>query len=156
MPGTILGRYDARVTAPNNSIGGEQDPSSDMITTSFVYRIREYLTALGYTTPSTYVTLGNAIQVWNFSHDGNPFPDTIPDLASALAQNPAMKVLAVNGYHDLATPFYTTERDLARLGANPDVQVLNYAGGHMTYLDDAARAQMKADLVRFYGSALGN
>lgn len=155
IPGTILGRYDARVTAPNNSIGAQQDPSSDVITTSFVFRIREYLAALGYTTPSTYVVLGNAIQTWNFAHDGRPLPDTIPDLASALAQNPGMKVLAVNGYHDLATPFFTTELDLARLG-HPGVQVRNYAGGHMTYLDDTSRAQMKADLVLFYGSALAD
>jgi carboxypeptidase C (cathepsin A) len=36
------------------------------------------------------------------------------------------------------------------------VQVLNYMGGHMTYLDDASRARMKADLAAFYRSALGN
>ena len=82
--------------------------------------------------------------------------DTIPDLATAIAQNPALKVLAVNGYHDVATPFHTTELDLARLGANPNVTVRNYMGGHMTYLDDASRVRMKADLAAWYRSALGN
>jgi carboxypeptidase C (cathepsin A) len=62
----------------------------------------------------------------------------------------------VNGYHDVATPFYTTELDLARLGANPNVAVRNYMGGHMTYLDDASRVRMKADLAAWYRSALGN
>jgi carboxypeptidase C (cathepsin A) len=157
MPGTLLGRYDTRIVAPDFSFNGEVDPSSNLITGSFVFRIGDYLAnTLGYTTPSTYVTLSNAIQTWNFSHDGRPLPDTIPDLAAALAQNPTMQVLAVNGYHDVATPFFTTERDLARLGALPNVQVRNYPGGHMTYLDDASRVAMKADLAQFYGSALAN
>lgn len=158
VPGTLSGRYDTRVTLPNNSLPGqESDPSSTVISPSFQVRITEYLTnTLRYTTPSTYVLLGNAINTWNFSHDGRQLPDTIPDLAAAMAQNPRLKVLAVNGYHDVATPFFTTERDIARLGVNPNVQVRNYFGGHMTYLDDNSRRQMKADLAQWYRSALAN
>ena len=156
IPGTLLGRYDTRITLPNNSPNGDLDPSDVLISSSFNFRITEYLAALGYTTPSAYVTLSQAIQTWRFAHDGNSMPDTIPDLAAAIAQNPRLKVLAVNGYHDVATPFYTTETDLARLGSNPNVQVRNYMGGHMTYLDDASRARMKADLAAFYRSTLAN
>ncbi len=65
----------------------------------------------------------------------------------------SLQVLALNGYHDLATPFFQTERDLARLGNVPNVQSTFYRGGHMTYLDDASRALEKADLVRFYQRA---
>jgi len=74
----------------------------------------------------------------------------------AFAQNPRMKLLVFDGYNDLATPFYTTERDLARLGAGPDVRVRSYMGGHMLYLDDQARPLAKADLADFYRRALGN
>ena len=98
--------------------------------------------------------LSNAINTWNFSHDGLQVPDTIPDLAAALTLNPRLKVLSLSGYHDLATPFFQTEMDLARLGNNPNVQVRNYIGGHMTYLTDASRVQQKADLVQFYHDAL--
>jgi carboxypeptidase C (cathepsin A) len=156
IPGTLLGRYDTRITLPNETNNPDLDPSSVLISTSFGFRITEYLTSLGYTNPSTYTMLSNAIQTWRFSHDGNGLPDTIPDLAAAIAQNPRLKVLAVNGYHDVATPFFTTEADLARLGTNPNVQVRNYVGGHMTYLDDASRVQMKADLAEWYRSALAN
>ena len=155
--GTVYGRYDTRVTLPNNAVPGQEpDPSSALISPSFGLRVTEYLASLGYTTPSNYVMLGNAIQAWNFSHDGGDLPDTIPDLAAALTQNPDLKVLAVNGYHDIATPFFTTETDLARLGAHPNVRVRNYLGGHMTYLENASRRAMKADLADFYRSALGN
>jgi len=154
IAGTRIGRYDARVSAPQGSALAQGDPSSTSISSGFAVGIGNYLAnTLQYTTPSTYTTLSNAIQTWNFSHDGQGVPDTIPDLAAALALNPRLKVLAVNGYHDLATPFFQTEMDLARLGNLPNVQVRNYNGGHMTYLDDATRVQQKADLVLFYQSA---
>lgn len=156
IPGTLIGRYDARVSAPMGSpLTSEGDPSSTFIGASFAQGITSYLASgLQYTNPSSYVLVGNAIDTWVFGHDGELLPDTIPDLAAAMAQNPKLKVLSVNGYHDLATPFFQTERDLARLGPSPNVQLRFYVGGHMTYLDDASRALAKADLVAFYRSAL--
>ncbi len=155
IPGTLIGRYDARVSAPLGSpLASEGDPSSTLINASFAIGIVSYLNSgLQYTNPSSYVLVGNAIQSWNYVHDGRPLPDSIPDLAAALAQNPKLKVLSVNGYHDLATPFFQTERDLARLGPTLNVQLRFYPGGHMTYLDDGSRALEKADLAQFYQSA---
>jgi len=60
----------------------------------------------------------------------------------------------LNGYHDLATPFFQTERDLGRLGVNPNVEKTFYRGGHMTYLDDRSRVIEKADLVQFLQRAI--
>jgi carboxypeptidase C (cathepsin A) len=98
--------------------------------------------------------MSNAIATWAFSHSGLALPDVIPDLAAALAQNPRLQIIALNGYHDLATPFFQTERDLARLGNVPNLQTTFYRGGHMTYLDDASRAAEKADLVQFFQRAV--
>lgn len=155
IPGTLIGLYDARVSAPiGSALAIEGDPSSTFLNGSFVSAITPYLNAdLQYTNPSSYVLVSNAIQAWGFAHDGHPLPDTIPDLAAALAQNPKLQVLSVNGYHDLVTPFFQTERDLARLGPTSNVQLRFYLGGHMTYLDDASRVLAKADLVQFYHGA---
>jgi carboxypeptidase C (cathepsin A) len=155
IPGTLIGLYDARVSAPiGSALAIEGDPSSTFINASFASAITSYLnTGLQYTNPSSYVLLSNAIQAWTFAHDGRPLPDTIPDLAAALAQNPHLQVLSVNGYHDLVTPFFQTERDLARLGPTPNLQLRFYVGGHMTYLDDGSRALAKADLAQFYHGA---
>jgi carboxypeptidase C (cathepsin A) len=151
--GTLYGRYDARVAGPPVA-GSDNDPSSTAISPSFALRIGQYLSGeLGYTTPSSYTTLSNAIQSWDFRHAGREVPDTIPDLGAAMALNPQLKVLSMSGYHDIATPFYLTEQDLARLGANPNIVVRAYLGGHMTYLDDGSRVRQKADLVDFYRSA---
>jgi carboxypeptidase C (cathepsin A) len=155
-PGQLIGRYDARVSVPTGSpLASGGDPSSAFISGEFAGAIASYLVdVLQYGNASTYVMLGTAINTWNFSHDQNQLPDTIPDLAAALALNANLKVLAVSGYHDLATPFYQTEIDLARLGNQSNLSVRNYAGGHMTYLDDMSRPSERADLEAFYRSAL--
>ncbi|GAB3251321.1 S10 family peptidase [Chitinimonas naiadis] len=155
QPPTLIGRYDARVTAPLGSqLASEGDPSSTFISPSFASTIRSYLpTTLKYSNSSTYNLFVNAIDSWNWQHDAQALPDAIPDLAAALLQNPALRILSLNGYHDLATPFYQTELDLARLGPTARVQIRNYPGGHMTYLDDGSRRLGKADLASFYRAA---
>ena len=155
VPNTVLGRYDARVSARvGNPLASGGDPSSSLIASSFIGAIQPHLAALKYSYASPYTTLGNAIQTWDFSYAGRVLPDTVPDLAAALAQNPQLVVLSLSGYHDLATPFFVTERDLARLGPLPNVAVRNYDGGHMTYLDDNSRRLGRADLVAMYRRSL--
>ncbi|KVT47815.1 S10 family serine carboxypeptidase-like protein [Burkholderia multivorans] len=159
LPGTTIGRYDGRVSLPNSDprLQTDGDPSDILISQPFTNALATQLPDyLGYSAPNaTYVPLNDSIiEVWGFSHDGQPMPDTIPDLLGALQLNPQLQVLAENGYHDLATPFFSTEKELARLqtvkGLNPKLQVNFFQGGHMIYLDDVARPQMKRDLKRFY------
>jgi len=100
------------------------------------------------------VLLSNAIATWDFRHDAMQLPDTIPDLAAAMTQNPQLKLLSLNGYHDLVTPFFVTEQDLARLPLADNVETRFYTGGHMTYLDDGSQVLEKADLRAFYASAI--
>jgi carboxypeptidase C (cathepsin A) len=156
VPNVLIGRYDARVSAPAGSaLAAGGDPSGAFIAGEFTSANARHLRdTLGYTAASPYVMGAGAIDAWDFSHDGHGLPDTLPDLAAALLQNPGLQVLSLNGYHDLATPFHQTERDLQRLPATANVVVRHYAGGHMTYLDDAARAAQKADLDAFYQRAV--
>jgi carboxypeptidase C (cathepsin A) len=153
IAGTAIGRYDARVSVPAGSAlaqGG--DPSSSAITPGFTAAIADWLQGgLHYTAATPYVVTGEAYTSWNFDHAGaRQPPDTVPDLAIALTLNPQLRILGLAGWHDLATPFHLTGRDLARLGPAAPVTLRAYPGGHMTYLDDASRALEKADLVAFY------
>ena len=152
LTGQLMGRYDARIAVPAASaLAAGGDPSSSVIGAPFAAAQRAHLqNELLYTSASNYTMLSNAIATWGFAHDGRTLPDTIPDLATAYAQQPTLRVLSMNGYHDLATPFRQTELDLRRMGSNvPGLQIKVYPGGHMTYLDDGSRPLMKADLVRF-------
>jgi carboxypeptidase C (cathepsin A) len=153
LPNILIGRYDARVSAPVGSILASQgDPSSTFIAQPFTDALAAYLTGfLGYAAAPEYeVANSMANETWDYSHDGLPLPDTIPDLAAAITRTPGMRVLSLNGYHDLATPFYQTELDLARLGSQPELQVRHYNGGHMVYLDDTSRPLEKTDLKAFF------
>jgi carboxypeptidase C (cathepsin A) len=154
LGGIMIGRYDARVNAPNGSaLTADGDPSLTVINASFVNTVRSYISGeLRYTAPTQYTASNNIINLWNFGHDGKPVPDTIPDLAAALAINPALKVVAMSGYYDLATPFRQTEIDLARLGVNANIVVRNYGSGHMSYLDDAVRRSQRDDMNTLYNS----
>ncbi|MEQ5842809.1 peptidase S10 [Paraburkholderia acidicola] len=161
LPGTTIGRYDGRVSLPNADprLQSDGDPSDILISQPFTNALATQLPDyLGYTAPNaTYLPLNdNIIGVWDFTHDGQPMPDTIPDLLGALQLNPRLAVFSENGYHDLATPFFSTEKELARLqtvpGLNAKVQVGFFQGGHMIYLDDVARPQMKRDLKTFYAN----
>lgn len=155
LPNTVLGRYDARVSARiGTPLASGGDPSSNLITASFMGAIQPYLQSLKYTYASPYITLSNAINNWNFSHAGRALPDTIPDLAAALAQNPSLRIFSISGYHDLATPFYLTERDLSRLGPLPNLTIRNYDGGHMTYLEDNSRRLSRDDLTAMFRRVL--
>ena len=152
IPGTLIGRYDARVNVPVNSpLASEGDPSSTFITQPFTDTIGTYLpNVLKYTAKTAYVRGEQRDQYLGLEPRRAGLPDTIPDLAAALTLNPSLKVLSLNGYHDLATPFYQTELDLARLGTQPNLTFQHIPGGHMVYLDDTSRPAEKTDLVTFY------
>ena len=149
IAGQLLGRYDARIAASNGSaLAAGGDPSSTLITAPFAAAAKSLFTnELQYTATASYALLSNAINNWDFLHDGKNRPDTIPDLAAAIAQRPTLKTLSLAGYHDLATPFRQTELDVARLGVQPGLSLRVYPGGHMTYLDDGSRPRIKADVA---------
>lgn len=154
MPGVSIGRYDARIAAPHGTpLAAGSDPSQTLIDNAFVATIKTYLAnELRYSAPTSYQVFNSIINQWNFSHDNKPLPDTIPDVAAAMTINPSLKVVAMSGYYDLATPFYQTEIDMARLGTHPNVIIRNYHGGHMSYLDENARRAQRDDMITLYNS----
>ncbi len=160
ISGSTIGDYDGRVVVPDSSpmLNHDSDPSDALVAQPFTNIFnQQYLpNYLKYTAPATsYVVLSlTANGDWDYSHAGQPVPDTIPDLLAEINLNPQVRVLVENGYHDLVTPFFITEKDLGRLksvsGIHPDIQVTHYNGGHMTYLDDNTRPLMRADLLSYY------
>ena len=75
------------------------------------------------------------------------------DLARALIEDPHLKVLILNGYFDLATPFSATEYMVDHLGVGADVHarisMKYYEAGHMMYIHPPSLVRMKADVDAF-------
>lgn len=167
----IIGRIDSRYvgTGPDNvGEGADYDPQASAITGAFVGALNDYLFRdLGYKTaltyrPNNYGAIYGGEAGWDFTHrapgDRQQIADTSVDLAYAMRQNPRMKVLSVNGYYDLATPFHGADYEFQHLALEPQLQAniryTYYPAGHMMYTDPASARQLKADLAALYASAL--
>ncbi len=164
----VIGRIDSRYvgTEPDNvGEGADYDPQGSAITGGFVAALNDYLFRdLGYKTPliyrpNNYAGIGDD---WDLTHKSAEGPqqiaDTSVDLADTMRQNPRMKVMSVNGYYDLATPFHGAEYEFGHMALEPQLQqnirYHYYPAGHMMYIDPVSAQQLKADFAAFYSSAL--
>jgi carboxypeptidase C (cathepsin A) len=160
-----IGRYDSRFLAIDADDAGETpeiDPSSDYIGGAFVAALHDVLsTQLNYHSDLEYRVHGiETNEKWDAHHKQpgatrpSPVADVALDLAAAMRSNPHLRVLSLNGWYDMATPFFQTEYDLAHMFLDPSlrshVQFAYYPSGHMVYLNPDALKQMRADVDRFY------
>jgi carboxypeptidase C (cathepsin A) len=165
--GQVVGRYDGRYAGSaidRNAGEPEFDPSYEAVAPAFNAAFVAYVKSdLGWRTNRLYQVLPpEIVSNWNFRRSGFYgrvlAPTVIPDLREALHVNPNLRVFAANGLFDLATPFYTTEYELANVGLDPSVRdritLGYYPSGHMIYLTDAALTSLRSDLGHFYASAL--
>ncbi len=163
--GVSVGRYDARVEGEDRdatSSSPEFDASERYVTSAFDAAFHAHLADdLHYVSTERYrVFNDDALARWHWEHaarDGtHALPYAAGDLGDAMRQSPRLCVFSANGYFDLATPFFSTEYDLAHLGLPAQqrgrITVAHYMSGHMIYLDDDALHALKTDLTRFYDS----
>ena len=102
---------------------------------------------------------------WDFKHKapGRGYtmnsPGTALDLAAAMRTNPYLKVLSLNGWYDMATPFFGTEYDLDHMMLEPaeqhNLEFRYYPSGHMVYLNPDALHKMRVDVQSFIQEAVG-
>jgi carboxypeptidase C (cathepsin A) len=166
-----IGRYDSRFKGIDTDDAGESpeyDASSTGITGAYIGAQHDYLeTQLNYHTDLQYLPSGPGInQHWDWHHKapgatvGAPQqtePDVALDLGAAMRENPHLKVYSLNGWFDMATPFFETEFDLKHMGLDPallgNLRFAYYPAGHMVYLNRDALKQMKQDVAKFYDDA---
>jgi carboxypeptidase C (cathepsin A) len=166
-----IGRYDSRYTGVDPDAAGESpdyDASDTAISGAFIGTLNTYLARdLNYQTNMAYRASASEEEgfKWDFNHKapGIRFtlnaPNTAIDLAAAMRQNPYLKVLSLNGWYDMATPFFGTEYDLDHMMLEPaqarNLQFRYYPSGHMVYLNPDALHAMRTDVERFIYDAVG-
>ena len=152
--GQAIGRFDARVKAPaTDKLGNfaEGDPSFDVAWGAFSTSINDYLgRELKVSGPQVYEVLKGA--AWDYG-SSNSFASADDRLVSALRRNPRLKVLVQCGFYDLATPPDGILHSLSQLdlpdSLRANLSVEFYEGGHMFYLNRAASAKLRTDLLKF-------
>jgi len=159
-----LGRLDGRFAGPTQDPlqkYADYDPQAAAISAAFTAAFQDYYHSelkfgQGRTYRATNFDIGN---VWKWTHkpidaDGEqPVVNSGVDLAQALVQDANLKVLVLNGYYDLATPFTATEYMMTHLGLPPGtaprIQMKYYEAGHMMYVNPPSMKKMKGDLDAF-------
>jgi carboxypeptidase C (cathepsin A) len=160
-----VGRLDGRFTGPTPDPLAKEtdyDPQSAAISAAYAATFLDYYHGeLKFGQGSTYRTTNFSIgDKWKWTHKTaqgeQPIVNSDVDLAEALMKDAGLKVLVLNGYYDLATPFSATEYFMSHLGVPPAVgarvHLTYYPAGHMMYVNPASIAKMKRDLDAFIDS----
>ena len=160
-----IGRLDGRFVGPTQdplAKEADYDPQSAAIGAAFSAAFLDYYHGdLKFGQGVTYYTTNFGIgEKWKWTHKTDngeqPIVNSGVDLAQALVQDQNLRVLVLNGYYDLATPFSATEYVMTHLGvpasASARIQMRYYEAGHMMYVHPASIAKMKNDLDAFIDS----
>jgi len=160
----VTGRLDGRFSSPNPNPGDERgyDPTSAAILPPYNSAFNNYLrTELNYKSDMPYRVFAYdepGFQSWDWGNAEKGFPSTAGGLRSAMIKNPYMKILVMEGYYDLATPFAAANWTMDHLELDAqyrqNVSYATYNSGHMVYIDRAEHNKMKKDLVDFMEKCL--
>ncbi len=155
--GKVIGRFDARVawdTTDKSSPYPDYDPSYSLAYGAFSTAMMDYMGRdLGWKEDRPYEVLTGKVQPWSWDAQ-NSVVNVGDRLATAMRDNPHLRVLVMGGRTDLATPPEGVEHSLRHLGdltktARGNITTTYYDGGHMFYLNPPDLVKTRADLVKF-------
>lgn len=158
-----LGRFDGRYSVKEANLTPNYasfDPSAERGPFGpYSMLIKDYLTNyLNIQTPLKYEILTRKVWPWKWDEAENKYLNTAPKLADAMHKNQYMKVWVLNGYYDLATPYYGTEYTLNQLFLTPEVtnnlSMTYYKAGHMMYVRKESLQKLFRDAQNYYDMAV--
>lgn len=158
----VVGRLDGRFTGTDPQDSPYYDPTGSSILPPYTSTFNNYVRAeLGYKTDMPYRVFvyddPDFTSKWEWGSAEHGFPSTVTELRSAMVKNPYMKVLVMEGFYDLATPFFAANWTMEHLNLDPkfhqSVSYATYGAGHMVYVDRKEHTKMKNDLVEFMQKA---
>jgi carboxypeptidase C (cathepsin A) len=154
--GKVVSRYDADFAVddpfPERRAAREPDPILDGVARLYGGAFANYArNELGYNTEMTYKLLANDVTShWDWGH-GRVQVGVADEIRVLLSFDPQFRLLIAHGMTDLVTPYAETRYVLDHLPNGRDrTQLKLYRGGHMFYLNSAAREAFSNDAAEFY------
>ncbi len=156
-----VGRLDGRYTGLDRDAAGESqefDPSNSALQGAYTALFSEYAkNELKWESDLPYVTSAN-VRPWQY--DQGRYLNLVDNLRTAMARNPFLNVMVVNGYYDMATPFAGSEYTFDHLGYEKTyadrVSFTYYEGGHMMYIRPNMLKALKDDIAAFVKRTQGD
>lgn len=153
--GLIIGRYDARITGRDADKGSgfpRFDPSYAATYGPFSAAMNSYLREeLKFQNDLPYEIL-TGVQPWNYDARSS-YPSVADRLASAMSQNPYLRVLVLAGLRDLACPVDGVRYSVDHMQLDPafrkNFSWAEYESGHMMYVNLPDLKKLQGDLTRF-------
>ena len=162
-----VGRLDGRYTGPDpDGLLDTRfyDPTEANIIGPYNTVFNNYVrTELGYKTDMPYYVFAQQAgfdEKWDWGSAGEGFPDTASALRRAVVKDPFLKVLVMEGYYDLACPYYAANYTVDHLNLperyRAQISYATYDSGHMVYLPTASLKKMKSDEAGFIEKSLSS
>ncbi len=156
--GNTVGRLDSRFTAFDRDSAGQHfefDPSYAAIYGAYTAAFNQYVrTELGFESDTVYEILNFKVwQPWSYKEFENRYVNVAETLRKAMNMNPNLRVMVLNGYYDLATPYWASDYVFDHLGIPAHLQrnleTKYYEAGHMMYVHQPSLEAMATDLKGF-------
>ena len=159
-----VGRLDGRFSGPDPGGPNDEffDPAGSATLPPYTSVFNSYLRSdLGYKTDMPYLVFAYdqpGFAKWDWGSAETGFPNTGTGLRAAIVKNPYLKILVMEGYYDLATPYYAANYTMNHLDLGEsfrkNISYATYESGHMVYIDQSQHVKMKKDVVNFMDKAL--
>ncbi|MFL6745591.1 MAG: S10 family peptidase [Sphingomicrobium sp.] len=142
--GTLDTRFVGATLDPLSKVA-TYDPQGSAISAAYLAACNSYVRSSLHYTPDLQYKAGIPIySKWDYKHQppgaDKPLimlPNVLPDLATAMKQNPDLKVMVTGGYFDVSTPYFEGVMEMRHLpvpaNLRSNVEYHYYESGHMVY-----------------------
>ncbi|MGE5563089.1 MAG: S10 family peptidase [Bacillota bacterium] len=158
--GTLDTRFIGATLDPLSKVA-TYDPQGSALGAAYIAAWNSYVrNDLHYTPDIKYKSGISIYGSWDYKHQppgaDKPLimlPNVLPDLATAMKQNPDMKVMVNGGYFDVSTPYFEGVMELRHLPVPPEllrnIEYHYYQSGHMVYVHPPTLVELHDNVADF-------
>jgi carboxypeptidase C (cathepsin A) len=152
--GKVLGRYDARYTAPRTAGAGDTVGPDAFSAVSDLYAkaVATPLAQIGVADPAAYKVIVRTEGDWRYGAGDSPFNDWpfMARLEKAMAATAGLRLFVGTGLFDLTTTVGAADYLFAQSSLPASLyRNARYPAGHVAYSDDASWKKLMSDLRAF-------